>query len=148
MNVLRLDRRRRDSSRRRGAATVELALCLPLLMTMTLGVCEIGQALKVEALLSEAARKACATASRPACSNADVIADALEMLSTNNIPTGQVTVTILVNDAAGNVLTAPANAKISVTVSIPVSQVNWTNTQKFLGAGAVLSQTMVMAKQG
>jgi Flp pilus assembly protein TadG len=148
MNVLRLDRRRRESSRRRGAATVELALCLPLLMTMTLGVCEIGQALKVEALLSEAARKACATASRPACSNADVITDALALLSTNNIPTGQVTVTILVNDAAGNVLTAPANAKISVTVSIPVSQVNWTNTQKFLGAGAVLSQTMVMAKQG
>lgn len=133
---------------RRGAATVELALCLPLLLTLTLGICEVGQALKVEALLSEAARKACATASRPACSNADVIADALEFLTANGIPTGQVTVTILVNDVDGNVLTATANAKLSVTVSIPVSQVNWTNTQKFFSAGAVLSQTMVMPKQG
>lgn len=139
---------RRLQPARLGAATVELALCLPLLLTLTLGICEIGQALKVEAILSESARKACVTASRPACSNADVIADALGILTANGIPTGQVTVKILVNDVEGNALTAPANAKLSVTVSIPVSQVNWTNTQKFMAAGAVLSQTMVMPKQG
>src|SRR5262245_34196930 len=82
---------------RRGAATVELALCLPLLATLTLGICELGQALKVEAALSASARLACATACRPGCSNNDVIADAKGVLSANRIPTGQVTITIKVN---------------------------------------------------
>jgi Flp pilus assembly protein TadG len=133
---------------RRGAATVELALCLPLLATLTLGICELGQALKVEAVLSGSARLACATACRPGCSNNDVIADAKSVLTANRIPTEQVTVTILVNGQTGNVLTAAQNAKISVTVSIPISQVNWTDTRRYFGANSALSQTVVMARQG
>ncbi|HET6425859.1 MAG TPA: TadE/TadG family type IV pilus assembly protein [Planctomycetaceae bacterium] len=133
---------------RRGAATVELALCLPLITGLTLGICELGQALKVEAVLSGAARFACATACRPGCSNTDVIEDAKSILSANKIPTNSATITIKVNDQTGNVLTAAANAKISVTVSIPISQVNWTNTRQYFGANSTLSQTVVMARQG
>lgn len=133
---------------RRGAATVELALCLPLLASLTLGICELGQALKVEAVLSASARLACATACRPGCSNNDVIADAKDVLSANKIPTGQVTITIKVNDQTGSALTATQNDKISVTVSIPISQVNWTNTRRYFGANSTLSQTVVMARQG
>lgn len=135
-------------AQRRGAATVELALCLPLVMALTVGLCELGQALKVEAILSQAARKACAAGTRPGCSNADVITDAESVLTANKIPTGAVTVTILINDASGNVLTAKLNDKISVKVSIPISQVNWSNTQQFFPAGASLSQTVVMLRQG
>lgn len=133
---------------RRGAATVELALCLPLLAALTLGICELGQALKVEAVLSGAARLACETACRPGCSNTDVIDDAKRVLTTNKIPTASATITIQVNDQPGNVLTAPAYAKISVTVSIPISQVNWTNTRHYFSANSNLSQTVVMARQG
>ncbi len=135
-------------SKQRGAATVELALCLPLIMALTVGLCELGQALKVEAVLSQAARKACASGTRPGCSNNDVIADAQSVLTANKIPTGSVTITILINDAAGNVLTAKLNDKISVKVTIPISQVNWSNTQRFFAADASLSQTVVMLRQG
>lgn len=140
--------RKAPAGSRRGAATVELALCLPLIGGLTLGICELGQALKVEAVLSGAARLACATACRPGCSNTDVIEDAKSILTANKIPTSSVTITIKVNDQTGNVITAPANAKISVTVSIPIAQVNWTNTRRYFGANSTLSQTVVMARQG
>ena len=133
---------------RRGAATVELALCLPLLGALTLGLCELGQALKVEAVLSSAARLSCATGSLPGCSNTDVINDAKRVLTASKIPTDAVTITIKVNDQTGDVLNAAANDKISVTVSIPISQVNWTNTRRYFGANSELSQTVVMARQG
>jgi Flp pilus assembly protein TadG len=142
-----LPRAHRDEARR-GAATVELALCLPLLATLALGICEVGQALKVEAVLSEAARKACSTACRPGCTNTDVTNDAKSVLSANRIPTGSVTVTIAVNDAAGNVAAAVRNDKITVTVKIPIAQVNWTNTSRYFGGTTHLSQTVVMARQG
>lgn len=138
----------RSSASRKGAATVELALCLPLIMTLTLGICEVGQALKVEAILSQAARAGCGTGTRPGCSNNDVRTDALAVLTANKIPTGSVTVTILVNDGATDVITALANDKVSVTVAIPISKVNWTNTRRYFGASASLSQTVVMARQG
>jgi hypothetical protein len=128
---------------RRGAATVELALCLPLLGALTLGLCELGQA-----VLSSAARLSCATGSLPGCSNTDVINDAKRVLTASKIPTGAVTITIKVNDQTGDVLNAAANDKISVTVSIPISQVNWTNTRRYFGANSELSQTVVMARQG
>lgn len=139
---------RAPPARRRGAATVELALCLPLLGALTLGLCELGQALKVEAVLSSAARLSCATGCSPGCSNTDVINDAKRVLTASKIPTSAVTITIMVNDQTGNVLNAAANDKISVTVSIPISQVNWTNTRRYFGANATLSQTVVMARQG
>ncbi len=142
--------RRQPSSAdaRTGAATVELALCLPLFLAITPGICEIGQALKVEAILSQAARQGGATAARPGCSNADVTTDVHAVLTANKIPTDSVTITVLVNGQAGSTLTAKRNDKITVTVAIPMSQVNWTKTSTYLRNGATLSQTIHMVRQG
>lgn len=141
-------RSQRPHPERQGAATVELALCLPLIVTLTVGICEVGQALKVEAILSQAARAGCGTGSRPGCSNDDVRTDVLAVLMANKIPTETVSITILVNDLSANVVTATGNDKISVKVAIPIASVNWTNTRRYFGAADSLSQTVVMAKQG
>ena len=133
---------------RAGAAVVELALVTPFLLVMTLGICELGQAYKIEAILAAAARAGSTSATRPGCSNVDVNADVQAVLSANGLATNLATVTVLVNDVPGDVAAATLNDKITVTVSIPTSQVVVVNMLKYLGVNSVLSQSLTMLKQG
>ena len=57
----------------------------------------------------------------PTGTNSAVNSDVTTVLSNNNISTGNLTTTILVNGAATDVSKAPSGAKISVRVSIPVA---------------------------
>jgi len=127
---------------------VEFAICMPIFLALSLGICELGQGFKAGAILSEAARSGCATACQPGYANSDAIAEALEVLSVNKYPTSSATVTILVNDVVGNVATAKLNDKITVTVSIPANKVIWTNTFTYLTSGSILTQRIIMMKQG
>lgn len=132
---------------RRGAATVELALVTPFLLAVALGICELGQAYKVDAILSAASRAASMTGARPGCSNTDVIYDAKAVLIANGISTDSLTMKIMVNDQQGEVATAVHNDKITVTASIPTSRVVVVNTLTFLGVDSVLSQSTTMLRQ-
>lgn len=58
MKALRPDLSKCARSKERGAAAVELALVLPLLLVMVLGIAEFGRAFNVQVSLSEAARQA------------------------------------------------------------------------------------------
>lgn len=133
---------------RRGAAVVELALVTPFLMILTLGVCEVGQALRVDVILSEAARAGCATAVRPGCTNQDVVNDMKTVLTTNGLPTSSATITILVNNYTGEVAGANQNDKITVAISIPASAVLIANTLQYFGGASRLSQSLSMLKLG
>ena len=137
---------RRES--RRGVAAVELALVTPFLLVLTLGICELGQALKVDAILSSAACAACTAGTRPGSINADVISDANAVLTANGLSASSATVTILVNDVSGDVSVASQNDKITVTVSMPTSTVVVSNTLTYLGSKPTISQTVAMLKQG
>src|SRR5262249_32226418 len=116
----------RRKPRRRPAAAVELALVAPFLVAAFLGIFEVGRALLVKESLSNAAQRACRTASLPAKANSDVNQDVQDVLSAAGI-TGYST-TVLVNGTAGEVGTATRNDKISVQVSVPASQVFWLTT--------------------
>lgn len=133
---------------RRGAAVVELAMVCPFLMVMVLGICELGQALKVDAILSEAVRAGCAAGTRPGCSNVDVLNDTQTVLTSNGISASSASVTILVNDVAGEVAAATTNDKITVSVSIPVSRIIIANTLTYFRVNSKLSQSLTMLKQG
>jgi Flp pilus assembly protein TadG len=133
---------------RRGAAVVELALLLPFLSILLLGMCELGQALWVNACLSDAARIGCETGSRPGCSNADVAIDVNAALTANSLPATAATITMLVNNKSGNIAAARRNDKITVTISIPTNQVSWTKSFFFMGTNSVQSQSGSMLKQG
>lgn len=136
---------RRRRHQRRGAAAVEFALILPFLVTSFLGIFEIGRALLVKETLSNAAQRACRTASLQGKSNTDVQADVDDILSGANI-TGYST-TIQVNGVTADVKTAKRNDKISVRVSVPASQVFWLTTY-FVKDSMVESQTVIMVRQG
>lgn len=133
---------------RRGAAVVELALVSPFLILLAIGVCEVGQAMKVDVILSEAVRAGCATAVRPGCSNQDVTNDINNILTVNGLPKTSASITILVNNSSGEVAAAGLNDKITVKISIPASRVVIANTLKYFGVGSQLSQSLTMLKLG
>lgn len=139
-----LPRRSRDK-RRRGAAAVEFAILAPFFAILILGMLEIGRGLMVLEILSDASQKACRTAVVPGKSTADAQAEVANIMSDNGV-TGY-SVTILVNGTAADVSTANRFDKISVQVSVPVSQVFWTTTF-FLKAQTIESETVVMMRQG
>ena len=133
---------------RRATAAVEMAIILPFLALLICGNCEIGQAMRVEAILSRAARSGCATGSRPACGNADVVRDVESTLAAGGLPAHAASIRILVNDRAADVLSARRNDKISVTVSIPWSQVQLTRMSFIMAGDTTQSATTTMLKPG
>ena len=135
-------------STRRGAVVVEMALIVPFLVALMLGICEIGQALRVHSFLSEAARQGCTAGSQPGNNNADVIEDVQNALSAFKLNTGAAVITIKVNDVVGNVAKAKRNDKITVTVAIPMSSAAWTGSSVFVSRGSIRSETTVMLRQG
>jgi Flp pilus assembly protein TadG len=130
---------------RRAASAVEFALVLPFLGILVLGMFEIARALMVKEALSDAAQRACRTASLPGQSNTAVQADVDNIMSDNKI-TGYTT-TIQVNGTTADVSTAQRNDQVSVKVGVPVTQVFWTTTF-FVTSQMVESEAVVMLRQG
>lgn len=133
---------------RRGAIIVEMAIVMPFLVLLLLGICEIGQAMRVHSYLSEASRQGCATGSLPGTSNVDVVEDVRNSLSGLKLSFATAQITIKVNDVAGNVVKARRNDKITVTVTIPMSEAAWTGSSFFVPRHSIRSQTTVMLRQG
>ena len=129
-----------------GLAVVEFAVIAPVLVFLVLGMIELSRALMVKDILTDSARKSCRTGILMTGTNDAVTADAKSILTSNNISAANATVTIFVNGQSGDVSKAPPDTKISVKVSIPVSDVAWI-TPLFLSGSNVESETIVMMSQ-
>lgn len=136
----------RFAHRRRGTAAVEMALVAPLLGMIVVGMIELSRGWDVKEILNNAARKGCRTGILPQKANSDITADVNNILTDNGLPTGSVTVTVLVNGVAVDASTAVQNDQISVKVSIPTSQTYWIS-QWFLSGSTIESETIVMMRQ-
>jgi Flp pilus assembly protein TadG len=130
---------------RRALAAVELAVVLPFITILVLGMVEIGRGLMVKESLSDAAQKACRTAAQPGKSTAQAQAEVDNIMQDLGI-TGYSTA-ILVNGNNTDIQNAVHNDQISIKVSVPVSQVYWT-TAIFLPAQDIESETVIMLRQG
>jgi Flp pilus assembly protein TadG len=130
---------------RRAVAAVELAVVLPFIITLILGMVEIGHGLSVKESLSDAAQKACRTAVQPGKSTAQAQAEVDNIMQDLGI-TGYTT-TILLNGQQVEIQNAQHNDQISIKVSVPVSQIYWTTTT-FLPAQDLESETVIMLRQG
>ena len=131
---------------RTGAVVVEFAIVISLLVFLTLGMIELARGMMVKETLTDAARKGCRTGILPNPTNSAVTADINAVLTNNNITASSATIQILVNDKAADVSTAKSSDKISVRVSIPVSQVAWI-TPMFLPATDIESEIVTMMSQ-
>lgn len=121
-------------SRRSGAALVEMAAVLPVLLTLVLGVIDTARLGSVAQRLQNAAREGCRVAAMPDSTQAGVQARVQAVLSDSGLPIGQVA------PSPSGWATSARGAAITVTLTIPYSQVSW------LGQASLFRGAMVHAE--
>jgi hypothetical protein len=111
---------------RRGTATVEFALVLPVLASLFLGMCEVGRALNATVILEDAAAYGGRLASIGQSTNAQVKQAVLSAISVAGLPTNNAVVTVTDQTQPGtDVKQAASMDKLQVTVTIPFQDVKW-----------------------
>ncbi len=115
---------------RRGATVVEFALVTPVFVLFVLGIIEIGRGLMVVSLLNNAARAGCRVGILDGASDSDINSAVTTALQGQNIP--GTTVTVQVNGATADASTAASGDRISVTVSVPMTNITWVPGTQFL----------------
>lgn len=147
---------------RSAVAAVEMALVVPVLALMMMGMFELSRGVQVRQILTGAARKGCRTGIVQAFGNSDIINDATDVMRDNGFNSslfnpnpssgsGAVgAINITVTDPYGNSLTdamnAPSGSTVSVQVVIPTTSVNWVSYM-FLTKSMFESDLVVMMKQ-
>jgi Flp pilus assembly protein TadG len=160
-NAVRAGGQRRRT--RRGVAAAEFAILAPFLGALIMGMCEMGRAVMVKDILTNAARKGCRTGASTGKTYQNAVDDVNNILSDNSISSGSATVTVQVasytgsstTPSWGSFTTVSSNAafapsaldKVSIKVAIPASSVLWF-APIFLPNTAIESETMIMVKQG
>ena len=140
-----LARRNRTSSPRRrrfcrGAAAVEFAIVAPVFFMLVMGSIELGRALMVQQVITNASRVGVREAIALNTSESDVINIATNYAAGGAVPG------VLVN-VSPSPAAAAAGDEITVNVSIPYADVSWIPSPWFLG-GATLQASSVMRKEG
>jgi Flp pilus assembly protein TadG len=132
--------------RRYASAAVELAIVVPVLAVLVIGMVEITRAIQVKSYLTDTARSACRLAIQNGSTNASVTSNVNTILTDNGINANLATVTILVNGNSMDVSAAKKYDQVSIKIAVPIGQVNWF-TPYFWPNSAVESETLVMVHQ-
>jgi Flp pilus assembly protein TadG len=111
---------------RSGAAAVEMAAVLPLVIALVFGQIESSRLGMMVQLLNTAAREGCRVAVISGHTANDVKARVNAVLSGSGVSFSSVT------PSPSNWDTAPGGTAITVSLSVPYSQVGWLPTPRFL----------------
>jgi len=126
---------------RRGVATVEFAIVLPVFLLIIVGIIEIGRAIAVVQMLTNASREGARVASFDTTSQTSTVTAAVNTCLSNDGISGATT-TVSPNPPSG----ASNGQQVSVTVNIAFAKVSWLPSPFFLG-GQSLQATTVMCRQ-
>jgi len=138
-----------SDDQRRGAALVEMALVLPIFLTVVFGIVEFGRAMMVSQMITNSAREGARMAVISGNTNADVEANIHDFLKKSvGLQNKDVTVTITITAGPGN--TDPGNllAKseagdiINVNVAIPADKASYIGNSFVKGKSLVGQATM------
>jgi len=137
--VLRLCRRQR-----RGAAVVEFAVVVPVFVIVILGMIEVGRAVMVQQILTNASREGARRAVLDGMSETDVQQAVVDYMSRANISIDATNVTVVSNPPV-----SPDYANsMTVTVTVPFSQVSWLPSPiYFKGSSGTLVATSTMRQE-
>ncbi|MEX2286780.1 MAG: TadE/TadG family type IV pilus assembly protein [Planctomycetaceae bacterium] len=137
-------RQRRKSTRRNGAALVEMALVLPVFLTVVLGIMEFGRAMMVSNLVANAAREGARLSVTTGSTNSTVTSTVQDfMAEAIGVSSGNVTVTITVTAAAGNpdpandVANASRGDTCTIHVTVPFNAVSLVAADHLAGVNLV-----------
>ncbi len=119
--------KRMKKQARRGTAAVELAVCLPLLAILIVGVWEVGRMVEVKQLLCNAVREGGRQAATGTQTTAQVQQYVVNYLTTNGIKAATTDVTF--QDLTNPGVTDPSGAsqmdRLRVSVTVPYSNFRW-----------------------
>jgi len=131
---------------RRGIATVELAMLLPLLLMLILGSWEVGRLIQVSEIVNNAAREGGRLASTGLLTTSQIQSAVCLYMQQAGLPnfSSQASTVVTVSDIT-NPGTDPTNAaeldQLQVTVSIPFSSVRWIALYLVTNASTQISAT-------
>lgn len=108
---------RRAGARRTGAAILELALTLGILLGLTFGTVEFGHFFFIKNTVQGAAREGARASIPPGAANSDVNTAVNAVLNAAGLSPSSFTTTVRVNGVVANASTAAAGQQIEVTVS-------------------------------
>ncbi|MDX1947680.1 MAG: TadE family protein [Pirellulaceae bacterium] len=125
---------------RRAAAAVEFAVVAPVFFLLVFGMIEYGRMVMVQQILTNASREGCRQAVLDGATTTAVQTTVNSYLTSGSI--SGATVTVSPNP--------PSNAEfgdpVTVTVSIPFTQVSWLPSPMYLG-GKTLTSSTVMRRE-
>ena len=111
---------------RRAVAAVEFAMILPVILTLLLGIWEVGRMIEIQQIMYNAAREGGRQAASGELTNAQVQAAVIDSMQTSGLPVTHVVVTVKDFDTPANdVSNANYLDRIQITVTIPFADVRW-----------------------
>jgi Flp pilus assembly pilin Flp len=131
---------RRHERERRGAAAVEFALVAPIFFLLVMGMIEVGRAVMVQQILTNAAREGARQATLDGMTADDVTGAVNTYLSNSTMPAATVTF------PQGYPENVSFGDPVAVEVSLSFSQVSWLASPMYLG-GKNLSAQSVMRRE-
>lgn len=120
---------------RRGAAVVEFAVVSPVFFLLVFGMIEYGRMVMVQQLLTNAAREGARVGVLDNSTASDVTTAVNNYLTAANINNA----TITCNPSTPS--SATYGQPVTVTVSVPFSQVSWLPSPMFLGGTTMTAQS-------
>ena len=128
---------------RKGVAAVEFALVAPLFFLFVIGMIEIGRALMVQQVITNASREGARVAILDDTAREDVDATVERYLTSSAIPQGVAEILVDPEEPTQAGYSEP----VTVTVRLGFDQVSWLPSPMFLGGNRQLTATTVMRRE-
>jgi Flp pilus assembly protein TadG len=119
---------------------------VPVFLALVVGTIEFGRAFMAEDLICNASRAGARVGALPGTSSDTISSAVNSALQSTGVSSPNASVTILVNGYPADAVTAVTGDSITVTVSVPATDVSWLPTSWFLG-NASLTGTTVMRRE-
>lgn len=132
-----------NRNNRKGAAAVEFALVAPLFLALVFGMIEFGRAIMVQQVVTNAAREGARVAVLDGSTTSEVQEKVSHYLESSSIPMNTAATVITSPDPPSS---AGYGQPVSVTVSVPYSNISWLPGASYLG-GITLDATSVMRRE-
>lgn len=133
----------RFSRRKRwGAAAVEFALVAPLFFLLVFGMVEFGRMVMIQQVITNASREGARAAVLDGSTATNVKNSVVTYMSNGGVTISTSNVTINPTDPSA----ASGGTPVTVTVSVPFSQVSWLPSPMFLG-GKQMTGSAVMRRE-
>lgn len=117
-------------AQRLGTATVEFALVAPLFFLLVFGMVEFGRMVMIQQVITNASREGARSAVLDGATASGVQSAVVNYMANGGVAIAPSNVTISPTDPS----TAQAGAPVTVSISIPFSEVSWLPSPMFLGS--------------